>query len=99
MREQDWILLASLAGMSISLRLIGLYGGKYLEHNQIVQSMLNALPGAVLMALVVPDLLGRGLPGAVAALVTIGLMKITRNTAASMVGGIVVTGLCRAAGC
>jgi len=98
MREQDWILLASLALMSISLRLIGLYGGKYLEHKQIVQSMLNALPGAVLMALVVPDLLGRGVPGAAAALVTIALMKVTKNTAASMLGGIVVTGLYRAVG-
>ena len=84
--------------MSISLRLVGLYGGKYLEHKQIVQSMLNALPGAVLMALVVPDLLGRGVPGAVAAVVTIALMKVTKNTAVSMLGGIVVTGLCRAVG-
>lgn len=98
MQSDDWTLLVLLGVMAMSLRLIGLYGGKYVSSNAIAQAMLQALPGSLLVALVVPDLISRGVAGWVAMAATLGLMKLTNNTVISMVGGIVVTAVCRFAG-
>jgi len=98
MRHDDWVLLLLLGAMALALRLIGLYGGKYLSANSVAQAMLSALPGSLLVALVIPELIARGIAGWLAMAVTLVLMKNTNNTAVGMLGGIVTTGLCRAAG-
>lgn len=98
MQSDDWKLLILLGMMAMSLRLIGLYGGKYVSGNAVAQAMLQALPGSLLVALVVPDLISRGIAGWLAMAATLALMKLTRNTVASMVGGIAVTAICRLAG-
>ena len=66
MRTDDWTLLILLGLMAMSLRLIGLFGGKYVSSNATAQAMLQALPGSLLVALVVPDLISRGIAGWIA---------------------------------
>ena len=79
MQVDEWRLLFLLILMSIALRLIGMYAGKYVSKNTTTQVILQALPGSLLIALVVPDLISRGLTGWLALAVTLTLMKLTRK--------------------
>ena len=98
MQIDEWRLLLLLILMSIALRLIGLYGGKYVSKNTTTQVILQALPGSLLIALLVPDLISRGLAGWLALAATLTLMKLTNNMLVSMVGGILMTAACRFTG-
>jgi uncharacterized membrane protein len=66
--------------------------------NTTTQVILQALPGSLLIALVVPDLISRGLVGWLALAATLTLMKLTNNMLVSMVGGILMTAACRFTG-
>jgi uncharacterized membrane protein len=84
--------------MAICIRLGGLYAGRYLERHAIGQAMFNAIPGCLLVSLVVPDLLSRGVGGWVAAAMTFVLMRVTRNMTLSMLGGVAAMALLRVGG-
>ena len=98
MSNDEWLLLAGLAAMALCIRLGGLYAGRYLERHAIGQAMVNAIPGCLLVALVVPDLLSRGVAGWIAAAITAVLMYATRNMTVSMMGGVAAMALLRVAG-
>ena len=95
MSSDDWILLALLAAMSLGIRICGALAGDQLGKYPVIKKSLEAVPGAVLVALVVPDLIGRGAEGMVGAVSTVGTMLYARNSVISMCAGIVVTAVWR----
>ncbi len=98
MSSAEWLLLLGLALMAICIRLGGLYAGGYLKRSAVGQAMFNAIPGCLLVSLVVPDLLSRGVGGWVAAAMTLVLMLATRNITVSMLGGVAAMALLRVVG-
>lgn len=98
MTTEEWGLLLALAVMAMAIRLSGLYAGRYLAKHRFSQSMVNAVPGCLLIALVVPDLISRGVGGWAAAGATLLLMMKTRNITIGMLGGVLVMALARLTG-
>ena len=61
-----------------------------------VRAILNALPGAVVMAIVLPLMVRGGLPAWAAVLASIALMAWRRNDLIAVVGGMAAAALIRA---
>jgi uncharacterized membrane protein len=63
-----------------------------------VRRMLDALPGSVVVAAVVPIVVKAGIPAALAIAVVVALMAVQRNEFLAVSGGIGAVVLARAAG-
>jgi uncharacterized membrane protein len=96
MSWNDWLLLGAFAAMSMGIRLVGALAGRQLGNAPVIRNCLEAVPGAVLVALVVPDLVGRGPEGIVGAAATLGTMLYARNAVVGMGAGMLVTAIWRA---
>ncbi len=92
--EIDGLVLATIIGMALVTYATRAGGFWLLSRVQLpgrVERGLRFLPGAVLVALVVPDLVKTGLFGAVAALASILVAARTRNILLAMLTGVGLT--------
>ncbi len=63
-----------------------------------VRRMLDALPGSIVAAIVLPIVVRTGLPAAVGIAAVIGLMVVRRNEFLAIFGGLAAVALVRAGG-
>ncbi len=91
--------LLTIAGMAIvtyALRAGGLWLMGRVPLSGRVETWLRYVPGTVLISLVAPGVLANGVPGAVAALATVGVAARTGNALLAMVAGVLTVLVARA---
>jgi uncharacterized membrane protein len=91
-----WLVIAAMTAVNYALRSSGFILMGYVPLTPRVRSILNALPGAVIMAIVLPLMVRGGLPAWAAVLVSIALMAWRRNDLLAVVAGMAAAALIRA---
>ncbi|SMF17762.1 Uncharacterized membrane protein [Tistlia consotensis] len=71
---------------------------RWLPQGGRVEAWLKAVPGAVLMSIVAPALLTHGLPGGLAILATLLVMRATRQDLLAVAAGVVTVAVARQLG-
>lgn len=82
--------ILSAASVTYGLRLGGLLLADRLPRKGRFKSFMDALPGAILLSLVVPAALAEGLWGVVAIAATVGCAAKTRNLFVAMLIGVAI---------
>lgn len=95
MSAAHWLLLAALAAMALVIRAVGSLAGTQLARSPVARAFLDAVPGTMLVALVVPEIASRGAEGLLAATATVAVMLVSKNVAWGMCAGIAATLLWR----
>jgi uncharacterized membrane protein len=85
--------LASI--LTYGLRLGGLLLAEHLPATGPARRFLDALPGAILVSLVVPEALHARVPGMIGLTACLLVYWKSRNLLATMVAGVVAVALCR----
>jgi len=93
------ILIVVLSGLgTYALRFGGLALADRLPTRGRSARFLRALPGTLLVALVVPELMDAGVVGVVAAVVVFFVMARTRNLLVAALSGVVIVAVVRQVG-
>jgi uncharacterized membrane protein len=90
-----WLVIAAMTAVNYALRSSGFILMGYVPLTPRVRSILNALPGAVIMAIVLPLMVRGGLPAWAAVFVSIALMTWRRNDLLAVVAGMAAAALIR----
>jgi uncharacterized membrane protein len=101
MSEADFGFAAAVIAMTAMTCLTRLGGFWLMAHVPFtprVRKMLEALPGCVVAATVVPIVVKSGVPAVLAVVLATGLMVLRRNEFLALAGGLGVAALARAAG-
>jgi uncharacterized membrane protein len=93
-----WLLIAAMTSVNYAIRTGGFILMGYVPLTTRVRAILNALPGAVVMAIVLPLIVRGGAPAWAAILVSIALMAWRRNDLLAVVAGMAAAALIRALG-
>ncbi len=96
--DHDIALLLAILGAALVtyiLRLGGLLLAEKLPRTGAFKTFLEALPGTILIALVMPGIMAAGLWGWVAAALTALLARKTGNTFVAMLVGVTIVALSR----
>ena len=93
-----WLVIAGMTAVNYALRSGGFILMGYVPLTPRVRAILNALPGAVIMAIVLPLMVRGGAPAWAAVLVSIALMTWRRNDLLAVVAGMAAAALMRALG-
>jgi uncharacterized membrane protein len=93
-----WLLIAAMTAVNYAIRTGGFILMGYVPLTTRVRAILNALPGAVVMAIVLPLIVRGGAPAWAAILVSIALMAWRRNDLLAVVAGMAAAALIRALG-
>ena len=91
-----WLAVGAMAAVNYAIRAGGFFLMGYVPLTPRVRQILNALPGAVVMAIVLPLMVRGGLPASAAVLVSIGVMALRRNDLIAVICGMAVAALIRA---
>jgi uncharacterized membrane protein len=91
-----WLLIAAMTSVNYAIRTGGFILMGYVPLTPRVRAILNALPGAVVMAIVLPLIVRGGAPAWAAILVSIALMTWKRNDLLAVVAGMVAAAIIRA---
>jgi uncharacterized membrane protein len=91
-----WLVIAGMTAVNLAIRTGGFFLMGYVRITPRVRSILNALPGAVVMAIVLPLMVRGGLPAWAAVLVALVMMAWRRNDLLAVVGGMAAAALLRA---
>ncbi|HVV80804.1 MAG TPA: AzlD domain-containing protein [Pseudolabrys sp.] len=91
-----WLLIAAMTSVNYAIRTGGFILMGYVPITPRVRAILNALPGAVVMAIVLPLIVRGGAPAWAAILVSIALMTWKRNDLLAVVAGMVAAAIIRA---
>ena len=91
-----WLAIAAMAAVNFAIRAGGFFLMGYVPLTPRVRSVLNALPGAVVMAIVLPLMVRGGLPASIAVLLAIVIMAWRRNDLLAVVCGMAAAALYRA---
>ena len=94
MTEAVFVILA-MAVVTFGLRAAGYVVGSRLPQKGRVAAAMNALPGAILIGIVVPQALMTGIAETIAALIAGATAALTRNIVAAMVAGALSVWLLR----
>ena len=94
MNEAVFVILA-MAAVTFGLRAVGYLIGARLPQRGRVAAAMNALPGAILIGIVVPQALMTGIAESIAALIAGATAAVTRNIVAAMVAGALSVWLLR----
>lgn len=97
----DAVALAAIAAMAIPtmlMRIGGFWLMNRLPPSRRLRRMLEALPGAVVAATIVPILAREGLPAAVAMAAAGAVMLVKRNDLLALGAGLAAAAAVRAAG-
>lgn len=91
-----WLAIAAMAAVNYAIRAGGFFLMGYVPLTPRVRHILNALPGAVVMAIVLPLMVRGGLPAWAAVLASIAVMALRRNDLIAVICGMAVAALIRA---
>lgn len=90
--------IAVMVAVTVALRLGGFWIMRFVRVTPRLQRMLDALPGSVIVASVVPVAVNGGTVGILAIAAAVLAMIWQRNDFVAVVAGMVVAALARAAG-
>ncbi|HVV62667.1 MAG TPA: AzlD domain-containing protein [Pseudolabrys sp.] len=91
-----WLTIAAMTAVNYAIRSGGFILMGYVPLTPRVRSILNALPGAVVVAIVLPLMVRGGLPAWAAVLVALAMMAWRRNDLLAVVCGMGTAALLRA---
>ena len=91
-----WLVIAAMTAVNYAIRAGGFVLMGYIPLTPRVRSILNALPGAVVMAIVLPLMVRGGVPASAAVLISIAVMAWRRNDLLAVVCGMAAAALIRA---
>ena len=98
LQDHNTAVLLTIAGAAVvtySLRLGGLLLAAKLPRSGAFKTFLEALPGTILISLVMPGIMATGLWGWIAAALTALLARKTGNTFVAMLAGVAIVALSR----
>jgi uncharacterized membrane protein len=98
MRTDVMIVIAAMALVTLTLRVSGFWLMRYVPETPRVQRMLDALPGSIIAAVVLPAVVQGGLVAALAVVSAMASMWLTRNDFVAVITGMGVAALARLAG-
>ena len=93
-----FIAIATMAAMTALVRVGGFWMMAHVPITPRVHRMLEALPGAVVAAIILPVVAKDGLPALLAVVAVIAVMMIRRNDFIAIGVGLAVAALARLAG-
>ena len=91
-----WLLIGAMTAVNYAIRSGGFFLMGYVPLTPRVRAILNALPGAVVMAIVLPLVVRSGAPAALAVVVAILMMAWRRNDLLAVVCGMAAAAAIRA---
>jgi uncharacterized membrane protein len=91
-----WLLIAAMTAVNYAIRAGGFILMGYVPLTPRVRAILSALPGAVVVAIVLPLMVRGGVPAIAAVLVSIAIMAWRRNDLLAVVFGMAAAALIRA---
>ena len=91
-----WLVIGAMTAVNYAIRASGFFMMGYVPLTPRVRAILNALPGAVVMAIVLPLMVRGGLPAWAAVLIAIALMAWRRNDLLAVVCGMAAAAVIRA---
>jgi uncharacterized membrane protein len=91
-----WLVIAAMMAVNYAIRSGGFILMGYVPLTPRVRAILNALPGAVVMAIVLPLMVRGGVPAWAAVLISIAVMAWRRNDLIAVVCGMAAAALIRA---
>jgi uncharacterized membrane protein len=91
-----WIAIAAMAVVTFAIRAGGFLLMKWVPVTPRLRAMLDTLPGAVVVATVLPLVLRDGVPATLAVLVAVAVMAFVRNDFVAVACGIGAVALARA---
>jgi uncharacterized membrane protein len=92
-----WLIISAMAIVTYAMRAGGFFLMRYVPMTGRVRAFLQALPGAVVVALVVPVAARGGVSATAAVLVAVGMMAWWRNDLVAVVSGVAAAALLRTA--
>ena len=98
LRSDIMIAIAVMGLVTVALRLSGFWLMGFVPVTPCVRRMLDALPGSVIAACVLPVVVSGGIVAALAVISAMVLMWFTRNDFAAVMTGMGVAALARLAG-
>ncbi len=90
-----WLVIGAMTAVNYAIRAGGFFLMGYVPLTPRVRSILNALPGAVVAAIVLPLMVRGGLPAWAAVLISIAVMSWRRNDLLAVVCGMGAAALLR----
>jgi uncharacterized membrane protein len=91
-----WLANAAMALVTVMIRARGCFLMGHVPLTPRVRGILNALPGAVVVAIVLPLVVRGGLPAWVAVAASVAVMVLRRNDMLAVVCGMAAAALIRA---
>ena len=93
-----FVAIAAMAGATYFTRVIGFWMMGHVPITPRMHRMLDALPGSVVAAIILPVVANNGLPALLAVIAVIAVMVVRRNDFVAIGIGLAVAALSRAAG-
>jgi len=94
----SFIAIGTIAAMTYLVRVSGFWMMGQVTVTPRVRRMLDALPGSVVAAIVLPVVAKNGLPALLAVSAVVAVMIVRRNDFIAIAAGLAVAALARAAG-
>jgi branched chain amino acid efflux pump len=91
-----WLIIAAMAVVTYGMRAGGFFLMGYVPMTARVRAFLQALPGAVVVALVVPVAVNGGVAATAAVLAALAMMAWWRNDLVAVIAGVAAAALVRA---
>jgi uncharacterized membrane protein len=96
--EFNLLILTLLAAITYACRIGGFVLMRYVPFTPSVRHGLEALPGSVMAAIIVPGIMSAGLPGLIGVCTAILIMYLTKRDVVAMLAGCAMVAACRAYG-
>lgn len=94
----DYAVIAGMAGITYFCRILGYWVMGYVPLTRRVRRALEALPGSIMISMVVPTGLASGLAGSIGVAVALAIMMVSRRDIVAVVVGCASVALLRQAG-
>lgn len=91
MTFEFWMLIGVLAIAAFSIRVLGLFAGDAIKASPLA-SMLDDLPGLIVVSLVAASLAGQSTPTWIAAAAALAAAYVTNHVIATMIVGVAAYG-------
>jgi len=91
-----WTAIAAMAAVTYAISAGGFWLMGYVPLTRRVRSILNALPGSIVVAVILPHAVGGGTAAAVAVLTSLVVMALRRNDLLAVVCGMGAAAFVRA---
>ncbi len=92
-----WTAIAVMAAVTVGIRVSGFWLMGYIPLTRRVRAILNALPGAVIVAIILPLAVRGGVAAVAAVLISLAVMAWRRNDLLAVICGCAAAALVRTA--